>query len=75
VAITVTTSSSTTVSLRVASTLEALAVGQTVQVQGQADADGTVAANSINQGATGFGPGAPGGGLSGGGPNGVGPPR
>lgn len=66
-AVTVTTSSSTTVSLRVPSSMAALAVGQTVQVQGQTGADGTVNATSINQGAGGlggggFGPGGPGGG-------------
>lgn len=71
-AVTVSTSGSTNVSLRVPSSVSALAAGQNVQVQGEADDQGTVAANTINIGGNGFGGGGFPGGPNGGG--GFGPP-
>jgi hypothetical protein len=51
----VTTTDDTTVTTTEESTVDALAEGDSLTVTGDTDDDGTVAANSITEGATGFG--------------------
>ena len=62
--VTVTTSTDTTVTTTEDSSVDQLAAGDTVTVQGETDDDGNVTATSISEGATGFGGGGfPGGGT------------
>jgi hypothetical protein len=63
---TVTTSPSTVVSIVKASSLQDLATGQTVTIQGKTNTDGTVTATAVEEGLAGFGPGRGGPGGPGG---------